>query len=347
MQIKDSYFNQKIVDLTLTNKDEINSSTVSLFGQPTESELSSNTTTEHYIRTDSIGSALFGVTPSGWEIYKISTAGYVTLLANQGTAWTRAQLQTALDTETGLTWSFEQSGSDTYFYTTDSSASNYRDLRFPVSGATVIGINDSETQTGTTTTIDVNGDLSYNEINAELNNGRYVLENVDIYADTVAQLNSVFQKNFKAMSGYNFDSNITPTLNPNTQQFVAKNVPLEMIIDKSTLDFTLGASEDIRLIFKYQHKSLLKPKKKAPPIEDFGADIVLPKSRIKDNTPPMLKISNNTSMIKTVLSKIMYNTPKKQRRQRIIEETKKHKISNQDLNSLIAFFENSDYKELD
>jgi len=257
---------------------------------------------------------------------------------------------TSLKSKTSSTnWTLDSSsGFDVYTNIVDDMSSYSFLRRQAYDTSTDINITNSTTQTGTTIKIISGSDLTYNEINSELKNGKYKIENVDIYTNSISQANKVFQKNFKDRSGFKYDSNISPMITPSLKQFVIKDVPLNLLLDKSNLTLTLDQSEEVRLVFKYKKISNVELEKKSLWLhsDDSEHKIILPRTRIIDFTNPLYgSVSKNTG-IKYILSKIMYSTPPKKRKQRILEETKRYKLSSNNLKDILSFFENSEYRNV-
>lgn len=131
--------------------------------------------------------------------------------------------------------------------------------------------------TGSTVNVEVGAtSLTYNELVSELNSQPYKLDFVNVYANDINQVNTSFVVNNVEMTGHLVSEEQGISLSPISKQFVQLNIPIDYTPrPTSSLEYTVGAGENLKLIFSYSHAKLIRlpkdvilvPKKELPNIE--------------------------------------------------------------------------------
>lgn len=187
---------------------------------------------------------------------------------------------------------------------------------------------------GSTVNVQVSStSLTYNELVSELNSQPYLLDYVNVYASNIDQVNQNFVVNNVEMSGHLVSEQQSNALSPIAKQFVQLNIPLKYEPKPtSSLNYTVGSGETLKVIFGYSHKNLLKLPKDT---------VFVPKKELPDLDKVFAKLENTNPMLSMVENSILSHGGKIKRiLQNYVEP------SNVDVRHVFSAFDDSDYKEL-
>jgi len=253
------FFNEKIIDLDIINTDLSNESTINLFELPNLSSGGGVTTYE--LETDPINDVTMTSAGLTWTVYEggIPTLVYSGTLPSPASA-ARSTLAAALTATTNGTWVVDGQKFKTTDSTTQYTSGN------KVTTLLTFFFNIATTSINTGSPVEVVGDeQEYNSLSEELNFGSYRLDYVNVYADNIEQANRYFSKTIRNSNGNKRVNIENPTISPVQSQFAVEEVNIDYVVTPTNkLEYTLGAGESVRLIFKYSQSGGRKFKDGAP-----------------------------------------------------------------------------------
>lgn len=109
------------------------------------------------------------------------------------------------------------------------------------------------------TSINVNSEsvVSWNEVVQELVFQPYKIDNMDVFANTLAQANNQIWKATKMANGVEYDDYSQPAVNPIQNQFALIYIPLNFTPSATNgLIYKVDAGESVRIIMRYSRISL-------------------------------------------------------------------------------------------
>jgi hypothetical protein len=210
------------------------------------------------------------------------------MLGNTTSVWlgsskTGVQIATDLSTATSSVWSYTGIFSNDGQQTT-----KYSKFQLDDGGLYNDFMTTTEFISGTTVEVSGLNGLTYNELTAELNNGYYELETVNVYANNINQANAQFKINDRAKSGKSYKDFHYPTLTPTTPQYVTATTLNFNPKSPKILKYNVLANQTVRLIFTYNtimYKNDMPNKKE---INESIAKVSLQK--YIDNRLPIIKL---------------------------------------------------------
>ena len=112
---------------------------------------------------------------------------------------------------------------------------------------------------GTSTSVVVESGIGYDSIVAELSNGYYEIDYVNVYANNIDQANQIWEVRNLRPSGYEYSEEQFPEISPTQAQFVVNKVPIHFYpTTPNTLQYKLNGLQNVRLIFHYKKIGLTK-----------------------------------------------------------------------------------------
>jgi hypothetical protein len=117
----------------------------------------------------------------------------------------------------------------------------------------------SQAAAGSRVVVTSESNINMNEISQELSYQPYKLDNIDVYANTLAQANNQIWKATRMANGVEYDDYEQPAVNPIQNQFALIYMQLDYTPSPTNdLIYKVDAGERVRIICRYSHISLYR-----------------------------------------------------------------------------------------
>lgn len=189
---------------------------------------------------------------------------------------------------------------------------------------------------GSTVAVTSNSELSYNEISNDLQVQPYIIDSINVYANTISQVDTRWKKITKNANGLSATDFNQPRVDPMQKQFAIENIQLNFIPSSiNNLGYRLNGLETVRVFFYYRTKDQFDlGKKQRLSQENFNTNTPILKPEImihkKQINIPLIDLTKER--IKTVSVK-----------EKIAKEIKPREISEAEV---FSAFDGVDYKEI-
>lgn len=108
---------------------------------------------------------------------------------------------------------------------------------------------------GSTVAVTSNSELSYNEISNDLQVQPYIIDSINVYANTLSQVDIRWKKIIKNANGVSATDFNQPRVDPMQKQFAIENIPLNFTPSSiNILGYRLNGLQTVRVFFYYRTK---------------------------------------------------------------------------------------------
>lgn len=189
---------------------------------------------------------------------------------------------------------------------------------------------------GSTVAVISNSELSYNEISNDLQVQPYIIDSINVYANTLSQVDIRWKKITKNANGLSATDFNQPRVDPMQKQFAIENIPLNFTPSSiNNLGYRLNGLQTVRVFFYYRTKDQF----------DLGNKKCLSQENFNPNTPflnPEIMIHKkqiNIPLIDLTKERIKTVSIK----EKIAKSVKPREISEAEV---FSAFDGVDYKEI-